>query len=324
MNLQRLLAAFTNLYPVWLVVAAAIGIWHPPAFAWFSGPWLIWAFSLVMLSMGFTLTTGDFRRLFQMPGSLALGFLAHYTIMPLTGWAVARLLNLESQLAVGLILVACCPSGTASNVVSFLARADVALAVAVTLTSTMLAFIMTPLWCQLLAGQYVPVDGWGLSLSTIQIVVLPVLGGVLCNTFFPRAVARVSPFGPLVSVVAIIFITGGIVAQNAASVLANAGRLALAALLLHVLGFVLGYAVARVLRYPERVARTISIEVGMQNGGLAALLARQNFPLQPLVAVPAVFSAVVQNLVGSIAAVWWRQHTAEAAPAETAKTARHG
>jgi len=308
MNLQRILGTFTNLYPVWLISGALLGLFHPPALAWFSGDWLIWAFSIVMLSMGFTLTLDDFRRLFRMPGSLALGFVAHYTIMPLTGWAVAKLLHLEPQLAVGLILVACCPSGTASNVVSFLARADVALAVAVTLTSTLLAFIMTPLWTQFLAGQYVPVDALGLCLSTLKIMVLPVLGGLLCNTFFPRAVARVSRFGPTVSVIAIIFITGGIVAQNAASVRANAGKLALAAFLLHAVGFFLGYFVSRVLRYPKKTARTVAIEVGMQNGGLAALLARKNFPLQPMAAVPAVFSAVIQNLVGSIVAIWWRQH----------------
>ena len=306
--MNRILGTFTNLYPVWLIGSAILGICHPPALAWFKGDWLIVAFSIVMLSMGFTLTLEDFRRLFRTPGSLALGFVAHYTIMPLTGWAIAKLLHLEPELAVGLILVACCPSGTASNVVSFLARADVALAVAVTLTSTLLAFIMTPLWTQFLAGQYVPVDAGKLCWSTVKVMVLPVLGGLLCNTFFPRTVARISRFGPTVSIIAIIFITGGIVAQNAASVQANAGKLALAAFLLHAVGFFLGYFVSRLLRYPKLTARTVAIEVGMQNGGLAALLARENFTLQPMAAVPAVFSGVIQNLVGSVVAVWWRRN----------------
>jgi BASS family bile acid:Na+ symporter len=287
-------------------VASLLALWHPPVFLWFSGQWIAWALTLVMLGMGFTLTIGDFRRLFRAPGSLALGFLAHYTIMPLTGWLLGRALNLEPGFAVGLILVASCPSGTASNVVSYLARADVALAVAVTLTSTLLAFVMTPLWCQALAGRYVPVDAVGICLSTLQVVVAPVLIGVLCNWRFPGGVARAARFGPVVSVAAITFITGGIVAQNAAAVLANAGRLALAALLLHVLGFGLGYAVARVLRYPPLTARTVSIEVGMQNGGMAAMLAKKNFALEPLAAVPAVFSAIVQNLVGSLLAAYWR------------------
>ncbi|RBP35866.1 BASS family bile acid:Na+ symporter [Roseimicrobium gellanilyticum] len=299
---------FTNLYPVWLVGGALLSLLYPSAFTWFTGQWIVWALTIVMLGMGFTLTIEDFKRLFRMPGCLTLGFLAHYTIMPLTGWGLAHLLGLEKGFAVGLILVAACPSGTASNVISYLAKADVALAVSVTLTSTLLAFIATPLWCQWLVGHRVPVDAWGLCLSTLQIVVAPVLIGVLSNWLFPRQVAKVSRFGPVVSVVALVLITCGIVSNNAAAVMANAGKLLLAAVLLHVIGFVLGYLVARVLRYPELVARTVSIEVGMQNGGLAAALAKKNFTMEPLAAVPAVFSSVVQNIVGSLAAAWWRKH----------------
>lgn len=304
--MQRFLNSVTGLYPLWLVLFVVVALVHPPTFSWFSGQWVVSAMSVVMLGMGFTLTIEDFRRLFRMPGSLALGFLAHYTIMPLTGWLLARVLHLEPGFAVGLILVASCPSGTASNVVSYLARADVALAVAVTLTSTLFAFIMTPLWCQQLAGHYIPVDAWKLCFSTLKVAVAPVLIGVLCNWRFPRAVLKVARFGPAVSVVAIILITAGIVALNAEAVKANAGRLTIAAVALHLVGFFLGYVVARVLRYPVTVARTISIEVGMQNGGLAATLARANFPLMPLAAVPAVFSGVAQNLIGSIIAAFWR------------------
>ena len=116
----QILNRFTNLYPVWLVLASLLALWHPPALHWFSGQWIVWAISVVMLGMGFTLTIGDFRRLFRAPGSLALGFLAHYTIMPFMGWLLGRFLHLEPGFAVGLILVASCPSGTASNVVSYL------------------------------------------------------------------------------------------------------------------------------------------------------------------------------------------------------------
>jgi len=150
------------------------------------------------------------------------------------------------------------------------------------------------------------VDAWKLCLSTLQVAVAPVLIGVLCNWRFPRTVTKVARFGPAVSVVAIILITAGIVALNAVAVKANAGRLAVAAVALHLIGFLLGYVVARVLRYPVTVARTVSIEVGMQNGGLAAVLARKNFPLEPLAAVPAVFSGVAQNVIGSIIAAFWR------------------
>lgn len=301
-----MLATFTRLYPVWIIGSSILGLLAPQTLRWFSGPWVTWSLALVMLGMGFTLTLADFRALFRSPGTLALGFLAHYTIMPLLGWGIGRMLDLEPGLAVGLILVASCPSGTASNVIAFLAGANVALAVMVTLTSTLLAFVMTPLWCHALAGRYVPVDGWGLSLTTLQVVVLPVLAGVVCNWKIPRMVAKISPYGPLVSVTALIFIAGSIVAQSAAAVIENAGRLLVAALLLHTLGFALGYLVSRVVRCSPLTARTISIEVGMQNGGMAAVLAKKNFPLEPMAAVPAVFSSVIQTLVGSLVAAWWR------------------
>jgi BASS family bile acid:Na+ symporter len=163
-------------------------------------------------------------------------------------------------MAVGLILVASCPSGTASNVVSYLAKVDVALAVSVTLTSTLFAFVMTPLWCQLLAGHYVPVDALGLCLSTLKAVVGPVLIGVLCNWKLPGLVRKVSLFGPAVSVVAVVLITAGIVSQNAQAVIDNAGKLVLAALLLHVLGFVLGYVVARLLGTNEDMGKHLGLD----------------------------------------------------------------
>lgn len=299
---------FTQLYPFWIVASSILGLVKPEALTWFSGSLVSGALSVVMLGMGLTLTLDNFRQLFRMPVTVGLGFAAHYTIMPLLGWGIGKALHLEPSLAVGLILVAACPSGTASNVIAYLAGANVALAVVVTLASTLMAFVMTPLWCQVLAGQIVPVDGWALSLTTLQIVVLPVLVGVVCNWRFPRAVARISSWGPLVSVLALIMIAGSIVAQSASVVIAHAGKLLVAAFLLHVLGFLLGFLVTRWLGYSPLIARTIAIEVGMQNGGMAAVLARRNFPADPLTAVPAVFSSVVQTLVGSVAASWWRRH----------------
>lgn len=305
--MKKFLDTFANLYPVWIISSSVLGLLKPELFSWFSGNYMVWALSIVMLGMGFTLTIDDFRRLFKMPGCLALGFFAHYTIMPATGWAVSRMLNLSPGFTVGLILVASCPSGTASNVICFLSRANVALAVMVTLTSTLLAFIMTPLWCQMLAGQYVPVDALGLAKTTFQAVVAPVLIGVLLNWRCPKAVASVSKYGPFVSVTALIFIAGSIVAQSAEAVIANAGKLALAAVLLHMVGFIFGYTISRLFRYNEEISRTIAIEVGMQNGGMAAVLAKRNFPMDPMVAVPAVFSSVVQTIIGSLFASFWRR-----------------
>ena len=304
--MQKFLAWFTSLYPVWLVTTALIAFFYPHTLLWFSGQWIVWALSLSMLGMGFTLSPDDFRGLLKMPGSVALGFASQYTLMPLIGWSVATVLKLEPGFAVGLILVASCPGGMASNMITFLAQANVALSVVLTMASTLLAFVFTPMWCSALAGEYVPVDAWGLCKSTLQAVVLPVVIGVLCNWRFPEAVAKIGNFGPAVSVVALSLITGGIVAASAPQIAANFGKLVLATFVLHVLGFLLGYIVAKVLRYPEDVARTVSIEVGMQNGGMAAMLARKHFTMQPLAAVPAVFSGVMQNILGGLLASYWR------------------
>lgn len=310
-----MLTRFTKLYPFWIIASSLMALLWPETLAWFRGQWVVWALTLVMLSMGLTLTPDDFRRLLKMPGAVALGFCLQYSIMPLAGWFSGRLLGLEPGLAVGLILVASCPGGTASNLITYLARANVALSVVMTMASTLLAFIMTPLWCEVLAGQYVPVDAVGLMVSTLQVVVLPVLIGVFCNWRFHRQVTAVARFAPAVAVVAIIFIAGGIVAQSAASVVAHAGRVALAVLLVHTLGFGLGYVFARLFRQPIVSARTISIEVGMQNGGMAAMLAKQHFAAQALAGVPAVFSSVIQTLAGSLLAAWWsRRPVAETEP----------
>src|SRR5262249_40287105 len=162
---------------LWLVCLATLGFLKPRTLIWFDEQWVKWSLSLVMLSMGFTLKPDDFRGVVRMPGSVALGFLAHYTIMPLTGWALAHALRLDAALTMGMILVASCPSGTASNVLNYLARSNVALAVVVTLTSTLFAFVMTPLWCKTLAGKDIPVPALKLCLSTLQMAVAPVLIG---------------------------------------------------------------------------------------------------------------------------------------------------
>jgi len=236
-----------------------------------------------------------------------LGFVAQYTIMPLAGWLVATVLKLEPGLAVGIILVASCPGGMASNMISYLARANVALSVVLTLCSTMLAFIFTPTWTSALAGKYVPVDAWGLCLSAFQLTVAPVVLGVLIRWNLPRAAEQIGACGPTIAVLAFVLVTGGIVAASAGDIAGNFGRLTLAAFLLHLLGFVVGYVVPKVFRYPESVARTISIEVGMQNGGMAASLARAHFAAMPLAAAAAVFSGVMQNIIGGLAAAWWKR-----------------
>jgi len=297
---------FLNLYPVWIITSSLIAFIYPPAFAWFTGDLMVLGLSLVMLGMGFTLKLDDFKKLLKMPGSVLLAFFIMYTIMPISAFTIARFLDLEPGLAVGLILLGCCPGGTASNVIAFIARANVALSVISTSFSTLGGIFVKPIIFQLLAGEYIPVDPWGIFFTMVKVIIIPVTIGVYLNYKFPSSIQKISVYGPYVSVISIIFIAGGIVAQSAHAIAEYAGELFLAALLLHVVGFILGYCITRLFKYDERTARTISIETGMQNGGLAAVLAKTNFPLQPLVAVPAIFSSVIQTLVGGLVAAYWR------------------
>jgi BASS family bile acid:Na+ symporter len=310
--MKRFFDWFNNLYPVWLLGLSIIAFFKPSVMLWFGPDWIFWSLAVSMLGMGLTLSVEDFKAIARMPGSVALGFVAQYTIMPLAGWATAKMLRLEPGLAVGIILVASCPGGMASNMITYLARANVALSVVLTLFSTLLAFFFTPMWTSKLAGQYVPVDAWGLCKSALQLTIAPVLIGVLIRWKLPRTADRIGLAGPTIAVVAFVCVTGGIVAASAEAIAKNFGALALAAFVLHVLGFGVGYLVPKMLRYPESVARTVSIEVGMQNGGMAASLARLHFSSMPLAAAAGVFSGVMQNIIGGIAAAIWKRRTPDA------------
>src|SRR5438128_1860412 len=166
--MKNAVASATNLFPLWVLLAGAAALVHPPLFAWFSGSFIVWGLAVIMLGMGLTLTINDFRRVGDMPGAVVAGVAAQYLIMPVLGWASAKAFALPTPLAVGVILVGCCPGGTASNVVCYIARANVALSVVLTSISTFVAIAMTPLLTQLLAGALVEVDAWGLFLSTLQ------------------------------------------------------------------------------------------------------------------------------------------------------------
>ena len=306
-----LLERLANAFPLWVAAACGLAIIEPRLFSWFQGPLIVGGLGLIMLGMGMTLTLADFARVATRPGAVMAGVVAQFLIMPAAGWAVAAGLDLPTPFAVGLILVACCPGGTASNVVTFIARADVALSVTMTTCSTLAAVALTPLLAQLLAGRLVEVDTLGLFVSTLQVVILPVAGGVLMNRFAPAAVERVLPAAPLVSVLVIALVCGSIIGQNAAAVRESGPRLVAAIVLVHALGFAVGYAFARILGLPVTAARTISIETGMQNSGLGVVLAQRHFAAEPLTAVPGAISALVHSVLGSLLAAWWRQRPAD-------------
>jgi BASS family bile acid:Na+ symporter len=303
--MSRLLPWLTNAFPVWVLALAVISLFEPRLFTWFSGQWIEWGLAVIMLGMGLTLGPADFKAVFRMPKAVTLGLVSQFTIMPVLGWSVGKLFALEVPLAVGLILVSCCPGGTASNVVAYLARANVCLSVVMTMCSTFAAVFMTPLLTSWLAGTLVDVDELGLFLSTVKVVIAPVVIGAIANRFLPELVRRVQLGLPLVSVLVIAFICASIIGARAGDVKDAAPRLLGAVFTLHVLGFALGYWVARLTGWDVIVARTASIEVGMQNSGLGVVLARKHFA-DPLTALPCAISAVFHSVIGSILAGWWR------------------
>lgn len=307
----RLFDLLANLFPFWVLTFSGLALFYPHWFTWFSGPLIVWGLAIIMICMGITLSFEDFHRVKRTTLPVLIGVAAQFVVMPLLGWTIASGFSLAPELAVGLILVACCPGGTASNVVSYIARADVALSVLMTMCSTFAAVIMTPLLTQWLAGTYVPVDAWSLFFNTLQVVIVPVTVGILLNRYMPRLVKDVMPVAPLVSVIVIALICASIIGANADTIKDSALPLLSSVALLHLGGFSLGYLMARLMRLDERAARTISIEVGMQNSGLGAVLAQSSFAQMALAPVPSAISASFHSIIGSIIAAWWRLRPCE-------------
>ncbi|EFN59635.1 hypothetical protein CHLNCDRAFT_10632, partial [Chlorella variabilis] len=303
-----LATALTNLFPIFVLGAAVWALVHPAAFAWFDNKTAITpALAVTMLGMGISLTFDDFKRVLATPGCIFAGFALQYTVMPLMAYAVSRLMALPLPYTIGLCIVGSCPGGTASNVVTYLARADVTLSVAMTTASTLGAVVATPLLTQLLLGTLVPSEHTHIStVVAMQVVLVPVLLGAALNTAFPKQVAALAPLSALSAVVLIALICGSVMAQNAAAVMQAGPQLLAAVFVLHAGGFFLGYALSKLLGIPERAARTNSIEVGMQNSVLGALLASVHFPAHPVAAVPCAISACMHSILGSLLAAFWR------------------
>ena len=298
---------FTLLFPLWTLLGAVVALLWPPLFIWFRGPLITLGLGVIMLGMGLGLAPQDFLRVGQRPRPVFIGLAAQFLVMPSLAATLAWVLQLSPPLAVGLILVGCCPGGTASNVVALIARADVALSVVMTTLSTLAAVVLTPRLTELLASQYVPVNGWTLFLKVVQVVLLPVALGVVLKQGFPRVARRVQPVMPPLAVVMIVMIVASIVGSQRAALIEQGPRLLMACLLLHGGGFLLGQLIPRLLGEPLAVRRTISIEVGMQNSGLAVVLARSGGFASPITALPGAISAVIHCLIGSGLAASWRR-----------------
>ncbi|MGB1449074.1 MAG: bile acid:sodium symporter family protein [Flavobacteriaceae bacterium] len=296
---------FTRLFPLWVSLCALMALLHPALFTWFSGPWITYGLGGIMLGMGLTLQWSDFNQILQHPSWVVLGLFLQFSIMPLMGWGLATLFELPPFFAVGLILVASCPGGTASNVIAYLAKANVALSVAMTSCSTLVGIILTPFLTATLSGNYLVVDAWALFYSTLKVVLLPVCLGIILNQYFPKVTQKVVPFAPPVAVILIVLIVASIIGQGKAIIVSAGLNLIFAILILHFLGFLMGYFVSWIATGNRAASKTIAIEVGMQNSGLGAVLARENFT-NPATAIPSALSSLVHSIYGSIFVVLFK------------------
>lgn len=303
--------------PLYVIAAAVLAFVCPPAFGWVRGTVSSIVLGIIMLTMGLTLTLDDFKVLFSRPLDIFVGACAQYTLMPLIAFVLTRIFALDPYLSVGIILVGCCPGGVSSNIMSFLCKGDVAFSVGMTTASTLLAPIMTPLLVWWLAGTRVEVDTWGMFSSILLITILPVAAGFMVNTLWGhRASFRsVQQVMPGVSVTGLALIVGGVVSQVKPQLLQSGVGLffiTMAVVFCHnTLGYLAGYGVGRICRFGVPKRRTLSIEVGMQNAGMATVLATAFFaspdvlavhPESILCVVPCAISCAYHSISGTILA----------------------
>ena len=257
---------------------------------------------VVMFGMGLTLNLQDFKIVFRRPKDVVIGCLAQFTIMPLLAWGLSRLFSLDEALALGVVLVGCCPGGTASNVITYLAKGDLALSVGMTGVSTLLAPLLTPLMTWALAGKNVDVDVTGMLLSILCVVILPIAVGLVVKWFWPKFTEQVTDYLPAFSSIAIAYIVAIVIAANANKLMVG-GLLIIVVVMLHnVCGLALGYLIGRLLRLSEPKKRAVSIEVGMQNSGLASSLATIHFAAYPMATIPGAIFSVWHNISGAMIA----------------------
>lgn len=287
---------------VLVVVVAATALIIPAAFNWIDTSWISPMLGLVMFGMGLTLDPHDFKVVFTRPKDIIIGSLAQFIIMPLTAFMLTKLFNLSDELAIGVILVGCCPGGTASNVMTYLAKGDLALSVGMTTVSTILAPVLTPLLTLLYAGERVNVNAAGMFLSIVEVVILPIVVGFVVQKALPLFTKRIAVYLPAFSSIMIALIIGCIVSANSSKLLAGGLLIVLVVILHNLCGLSLGYGIGRILRLPHSKCSAISIEVGMQNSGLASSLATIHFAAYPMATIPGAIFSVWHNLSGAVVA----------------------
>ena len=298
-KIGRISSFLTRYIGVIIIIFSIIAFCWRDGFAWTTN-YTSMFLGIAMFGMGLTIKMGDFQVVFSRPKEILIGCLAQYTVMPFLAWILAVVLRLPEDLALGVILVGCCPGGTASNVITYIAGGDVALSVGMTIVSTLVAPLATPSLAYVLAGAWVEVSFIAMVLSVVKVILVPVLLGILIRSILGKQIQKISELLPLISVVSIVMIISGIVAVNADKII-SCGMLVLGVVILHNLcGMGIGLAAAKLLKVPYDKVTAIAIEVGMQNSGLAISLATANFAANPLATLPGAIFSVWHNISGSV------------------------
>ena len=300
-------------FALWVILFSAIALMLPDLFVWLRA-YIPWMLGLIMFGMGMTMTLGDFKSVLQSPKAVAIGVVAQFLVMPGLAFLLCQLFRLPAEIAVGVILVGCCPGGTASNVITYMARGNTALSVACTSVSTLLAPILTPIMFYLLASQWIEINAWSMLISILQVVLFPIFLGLMVRAVLKSRVEAYIQVMPLVSVLAIVAIVAAIIAGSKTQIL-ESGLMILGIVALHNgLGYLLGYWASRLFKLAEIDCRAVAVEVGMQNSGLGVALAATHFAASPVTAVPSAIFSLWHNISGPALATYWASRQAETTP----------
>ena len=291
-------------FALWVVLFAGIALIVPEAFVWLKA-YIIWMLGIIMFGMGMTMTVDDFKGVLHSPKAVVIGVVAQFMLMPGLAYLLCQLFQLPPAIAIGVILVGCCPGGTASNVITYMAKGNTALSVACTSVSTILAPILTPAVFYLLASQWIEINAMSMLGSILQVVLFPIILGLIVRSVLKQKVETYIQVMPLISVLAIVAIVAAIIAGSKTQIL-ESGLLILAVVALHNgLGYLLGFGASRLFKLPYADSKAIAIEVGMQNSGLGVALAAVHFAASPITAVPSAIFSLWHNISGPALATYW-------------------
>ena len=293
---------FGKYMAVIVLVIAAMTLFVPQTGLWVSLSWINYLLMIIMFGMGLTLKFEDFKLVFTRPKDVIIGCVAQFTVMPLLAFMLCKIFNLDVALMTGVVLVGACPGGTSSNVITYLSKGDVALSVSMTSINTILAPILTPLITYLLLSTTVNVDTYSMFISIINVVIIPIILGFIINKFFENFTQKVIKILPMISVIGICMIVASVVSYNASKILST-GLIVFTVVILHnILGYVCGFGLGKILKFNVPKTKAISIEIGMQNSGLATSLANVSFSSLAMATVPGAIFSVWHNISGAILA----------------------